>query len=276
MSQQLDQVSNLDQAREFFRSRGFYAGNRNLFSDRDLYVGVLHEGTDFDRVEDAFYLYMQDGAWVTRVTPPGGEPVISRYESFAEVWEARYSTEDGCQQPDPPEEQEDPGSAPIDTSQQHNDSDPEGADTGQLTSGSPTKNDSAAVPEGFEPLFRTSPFLDLLGPLYNKQTDKALVIGFFAAEKHCNARGKVHGGVLSSLADVALGYSAMLSQDKPRPLVTANLSVDYAGAARLGDWIEIETDVQKVGRKMAFANGYFLVGSKRIARASAVFSVVDE
>lgn len=131
------------------------------------------------------------------------------------------------------------------------------------------------IPDGFEPLFRSSPFLDLLGPIYNRRTDNELVIGFYALEKHCNARGQVHGGVLSSLADIALGYSAALGGEELVPLITANLNIDYAGAANKGDWVEITTDVQKVGRKMAFANCYFSVQSKRIARASAVFSVAS-
>ncbi len=254
MPRQPANVKDLDQAREYFRERGFYAGNRNLFSDRDLYVGLLHEGEDFDRVEDAFYLYMEGGAWVTRVTPEGGDPVISHYESFEQVWQARYPDYDSQQVAAPTPEP------------QVSEPRPDEAELSQ----------DGAVPEGFEPLFRSSPFLDLLGPVYNRRSDRTLLIGFFAAEKHCNARGVVHGGVISSLADVALGYSAVVSQEDPKPLVTANLSVDYAGAAKLGDWIEIETDVQKVGGKMAFANCYVRVGSKRIARASAVFSVVDK
>ena len=130
------------------------------------------------------------------------------------------------------------------------------------------------LPDGFTPLFRTSPYLDLLGPIYNKRDGKTLTIGLRAAEKHCNARGFVHGGVFSSLADVALGYNAAFSTQPPTMMVTANLTIDYAGAAKLGDWIEIDTDVQKVGRSMAFANCYFSVNGKRIARASAVFNVL--
>lgn len=130
------------------------------------------------------------------------------------------------------------------------------------------------VPEGFDPLFRTSPYLDLIGPIYNKKTRDGLVIGLRAQEKHCNARGLVHGGVFSSLADVALGYNAAFQGSKPTPMVTANLSLDYAGSAKLGEWIEIFSDVQKVGKSMAFANCYFLVGTKRIVRASAVFGVL--
>jgi acyl-coenzyme A thioesterase 13 len=130
------------------------------------------------------------------------------------------------------------------------------------------------TPEGFEPIFRRSPFLELLGPIYNKKTEHCLVIGFRAEEKHCNARGLVHGGVLSSLADIALGYNVAFQGDEPTPVVTASLTIDYAGSAKLGDWIEVETEIQKTGKRMAFANCYFNLGSTRIVRASGVFSVI--
>lgn len=131
------------------------------------------------------------------------------------------------------------------------------------------------TPEGFEPIFRTSPYLELLGPIYNKRIDTGLVIGLKAEQKHCNARGLVHGGVFSSLADIALGYNAAFQGKEPVPIVTASLTIDYAGSAKVGDWIEIQTDVQKVGKSMAFANCYFTIGSKRIVRASGVFGVVN-
>lgn len=132
----------------------------------------------------------------------------------------------------------------------------------------------STIPAGFSPLFRSSPFLDLLGPIYNQRTDTGLVIGLRAEEKHCNARRLVHGGVLSSLADVALGYNSAFAQEPPTPIVTSSLTIDYAGTAKLGDWITIETDVQKVGKSLAFANCYFVIETVRIARASAVFSVI--
>lgn len=131
-------------------------------------------------------------------------------------------------------------------------------------------------PAGFDPLYRSSPYLELLGPIFNKKTESSIVFGFRTENKHCNSRGLVHGGVLSGLADIALGNNAALSSGEFVPLVTASLTIDYVGAIRLGDWVEIETDVQKVGRSMAFANCYFLVDGKRMARASGVFHVVGE
>ena len=127
------------------------------------------------------------------------------------------------------------------------------------------------VPAGFEPLFRTSPFLDALGPFYCRRGEGGLVIGLRLAPKHANARGLAHGGLLLTLCDIALGYSAAHSQDPPVTLTTAHISADFAGSARIGDWVESRADVQRIGGRLAFVNVYLVVNSTRIVRASGVY-----
>ena len=127
------------------------------------------------------------------------------------------------------------------------------------------------VPDGFMPLFRTSPFLDTLGPFYHRREGRSLIIGVRIAEKHCNARGTAHGGLLMTLADIALGYNLAYSEEPPASLTTANLTADFAGGAGLGDWLEARVDIQKLGGRLAFANAYLTVNDERIVRASAVF-----
>jgi acyl-coenzyme A thioesterase 13 len=131
------------------------------------------------------------------------------------------------------------------------------------------------VPAGFAPLFRSSPFLDLMAPLYCAGVGAQLVIGFHVQDKHTNARGTLHGGVLASIADVALGYSLGTSTNPPTSMVTASLNIDYSGSAKVGDWIETAVDIQKRGSRLAFANAYFHANGQRIARASGVFLVVE-
>jgi acyl-coenzyme A thioesterase 13 len=128
------------------------------------------------------------------------------------------------------------------------------------------------VPAGFEPLFRTSPFLEILGPFFFRRTENTFVIGLRVEDKHANARGTAHGGLLLTLADIALGYTAAFSADPPLSLTTANISTDFAGYAKIGDWVEAHVDIQKIGSRLVFANAYLLVGSERVARASAVFA----
>lgn len=131
------------------------------------------------------------------------------------------------------------------------------------------------APEGFELLGRTSPLVNLLGPFYARGEGDDLVLGLRVAEKHTNSRGFAHGGVLLTLADVALGYAAEGSVDPPARLITASVSADFAGSAELGDWVEARVDVQRVGGRMAFANAYLHVGDRRVVRASAVFARAD-
>lgn len=128
------------------------------------------------------------------------------------------------------------------------------------------------MPAGFEPLFRTSPFLEALGPFYCRWDDRALIIGLRIGAKHSNARGLAHGGLLLTLCDIALGYSAAYFHDPPLTLTTAHISADFAGSARLGDWVEARVDIQKAGSRLVFANAYLVVGGARIVRASAVFA----
>ena len=130
------------------------------------------------------------------------------------------------------------------------------------------------IPAGFAPIFRTSPFIETIGPLYSAGSGASMVIGMRVQEKHKNARGTLHGGVLASVADIALGYGMGTSTNPPTSMVTASLSVDFAGSAQIGDWVETSLDIQKIGARMAFANVYFSVGGERIARASGVFLVL--
>ncbi len=137
----------------------------------------------------------------------------------------------------------------------------------------------ASIPAGFTPLFRTSPFLDAVGPFYQHEEGDGVVIGLRITELHTNTRGTAHGGLLVTMADIALGYNASYVGVEKTPgatptvaLTTANLSVDFAGSAALGDWVEARVDVQRVGGRLAFANAYLSVADRRIVRASAVFA----
>jgi acyl-coenzyme A thioesterase PaaI-like protein len=78
--------------------------------------------------------------------------------------------------------------------------------------------------------------------------------------------------VLATLADLALGYAMLAKSGDKGGFVTAHLAVDYAGAARAGDWVESRVEIQRVGTRLAFANCYLLVDEKPIVRASAIFA----
>ena len=104
------------------------------------------------------------------------------------------------------------------------------------------------APRGFRSIPRLSPFNALVGPLYQRRR-----------------RG----------AALSLGYAMHAKTDGKAAFVTAHLAVDYAGAAKLGDWIESVVEIQRVGSRLAFANCYLVSGERRIVRASAIFARSD-
>ncbi|WP_162962235.1 PaaI family thioesterase, partial [Pseudomonas aeruginosa] len=118
----------------------------------------------------------------------------------------------------------------------------------------------------------SSPLLDLLGPFFCRQdAQRQLVVALRIDEKHCNHGGTAHGGLLSTLADVGLGYAMAFSREPPQPMVTVGLRLDFCGVARVGDWLEVHTRVDKLGQRMAFASARLHSGERLVASASGVF-----
>jgi hypothetical protein len=75
-----------------------------------------------------------------------------------------------------------------------------------------------------------------------------------------------------TMCDIALGYRTTRSQTPSPMLTTASVTTDFAGSAKIGDWVEGHVDVHKVGGRLAFANCYLKVGDERVVHASAVFA----
>ena len=134
---------------------------------------------------------------------------------------------------------------------------------------------SPSAPPGFERLNRGGPYMANLGELYSRRNDGEIVFAMRIEDKHTNMRGIAHGGMLASLADSALGLGLTLVCEGRQSFVTVNLSTDFIDAARPGDWVEAQVEVQKLGKRMAFANCFLQVGGRRILRASGVFAVMN-
>ncbi|MDN5853702.1 MAG: PaaI family thioesterase, partial [Actinomycetia bacterium] len=124
------------------------------------------------------------------------------------------------------------------------------------------------APNGFTRVGRRSPFLDLLGALHVRDDDGQPVYGMRIRPEHANNRGAAHGGLLMTVADLVLGYTTAFASDPPLPLTTASMSIDFVGAAHVGDWLEGRAEIVRTGRSLAFATCYLTVDDRRVVRAS--------
>jgi uncharacterized protein (TIGR00369 family) len=135
------------------------------------------------------------------------------------------------------------------------------------------------APAGYIPYVRRSPLTDPWEPLFECRVGEATRLALQVREAHCNSRGFAHGGLLTALADNAMGISAVLvaragGAGESAGAVTVALTIDFIDSARLGDWLEFHPTVLKTGRTLAFAECHVRCGARLVARCSATFRIV--
>ncbi len=132
------------------------------------------------------------------------------------------------------------------------------------------------VPEGYTPLIPGGPWLAHAGPIYQRPGPHGtVVIALRVDPQHTNMRGIAHGGMLVTLADSALGRNMNLTRKAVAAMVSVNLSTDFIGAAKVGDWLEAHVEIRKHGARLSFAECQLRVGDKVVVRCSGVFAVVE-
>lgn len=137
-------------------------------------------------------------------------------------------------------------------------------------------HETQSIPPGFERHYRQSPVTDPWEPIYSRKTDAAVILGFVAEAAHTNSRGFVHGGLISALADNAMGLSCSHRLGGDASLVTVNLTLDFLGSAQIGQWLEFTTEFVKSGGTLSFAQAFVTADGQPCARANAVFKLLKK
>lgn len=121
--------------------------------------------------------------------------------------------------------------------------------------------------------YQTDPGFDLaedhIGPFYYRVVEGAMDCAFEAAEKHCNANGTVHGGVLMTFADYALCMAATNGyQDES--CVTVSFSSEFIAAAELGKVVSCIPKVTRKTGSLVFLTGEVISAGEVCLTFSAV------
>jgi uncharacterized protein (TIGR00369 family) len=147
--------------------------------------------------------------------------------------------------------------------------------TSSSVAGAPIDRTSASnPPPGFKPIVHSSPFGAENGPFFESRSGDSWIRGFRVLERHTNAGGIAHGGMLMTFADVVLAQAVI--HQAGQPAVTVRMTSDFLAPARLGDWVEGTAEVTRVTRSMAFVEGRLKSGSRTLLTASAVFQMLHQ
>jgi acyl-coenzyme A thioesterase PaaI-like protein len=90
-------------------------------------------------------------------------------------------------------------------------------------------------------------FAALTGPFWQLSEASGWAYGVLATRDHANVHGIVHGGMLVTLLDNALGLTVFEAAGRV-PCVTMQLNTQFLAAARPGEFLEARGEVLRRAR----------------------------
>lgn len=131
------------------------------------------------------------------------------------------------------------------------------------------------VPAGFEPIRIGGEFIGNNGPLFLREADGRVQLGFYVERRHTNGMLICHGGMMASFCDMLLPISArrLAHGIGDTFLPTVSLQVDYLAPARVDAWVEGEAQVLRATRNLVFMQGIVTANGATAARASGILKV---
>jgi uncharacterized protein (TIGR00369 family) len=137
---------------------------------------------------------------------------------------------------------------------------------------------SPLIPPGFKPLRVGGPFMQTCGPLWGRliqdNNRRQVLVGFRVQEQHTNPVGVCHGGMLATLADMLAAICVPYQTDLPRHfLPTISLQMDFLAPAKLGAWVQAQTEVLRTTRNLVFTQGLVTADDEAALRVSAIYKV---
>ncbi|MGZ6007324.1 MAG: PaaI family thioesterase [Rhizomicrobium sp.] len=134
---------------------------------------------------------------------------------------------------------------------------------------------AASPPPGFTETHLIDPFELRVGPVFEQGEKGARRFAFIIDERHVNMRGVIHGGMLMTFADAALGQAAWDACDHAN-CVTLNMQTQFLAPAKAGDLVEVAPVLTRRTRSLIFLRGDFTVGGEAIFTASSVWKILGQ
>jgi len=117
-------------------------------------------------------------------------------------------------------------------------------------------------------------FNSLVGPFWLHDTEGA---GLLIGERHCNPHlGTLHGGIVMTFADIALGIGAAgVLGEQRTSTVTASMNTQFVAVAHVGEFLVCRPEVVRQSRHLVFVRGLICAGERTIASADGIFKVLE-
>lgn len=141
-------------------------------------------------------------------------------------------------------------------------------------------NESELLASGWEPLPGASHFNATAGPFWRRLSveglsAEGLEIGLLTGEQHSNGNiGTVHGGVLMTFADTALGCKVAEVLGNAF-CTTLQLSFNFTATAKLGSFLTCRPELVRRTSQIVFVRGLVMAGERTIGAADGIWKVLE-
>lgn len=119
----------------------------------------------------------------------------------------------------------------------------------------------------------TGPFVELTGPFWSKGEGTGRQFGFLPRTHHANSIGIVHGGMIMTFADSALGQVVLDTIGGAR-CATIQFQTHFAAAVRIGDFVICRGEVVRRSLTLIFVRGILSVREKPVASVDGIWKVL--
>jgi uncharacterized protein (TIGR00369 family) len=128
--------------------------------------------------------------------------------------------------------------------------------------------------EGWKIMKSPGGFSALVGPIWARKRDGTWEYGFIAEDKHENRQGAIHGGMLMTFADHAIGMAAWEGGGR-RKCVTMQLETQFLAPVVNGDFVECRAEIVRAARTVVFMRGFLLVRERPVLAATGIWKIVE-
>jgi uncharacterized protein (TIGR00369 family) len=132
-----------------------------------------------------------------------------------------------------------------------------------------------SAPEGFRETVLADPFEIHIGPVYERGAAPHKTFALPIDKRHVNMRGIIHGGMLMTFADAALGQAVWDFTDRAAS-VTLNMQSQFLKPAKEGDIIEVTPVLVRKTKSLVFMRGDFQVRGETVFAVTSVWKLLGQ
>ncbi|MEM6679799.1 MAG: PaaI family thioesterase [Pseudomonadota bacterium] len=117
-------------------------------------------------------------------------------------------------------------------------------------------------------------FNSLVGPFEIARDGDAWIARLTLEDRHINVGGVCHGGVLMTMADIAMG-TATFEAGERHPCATIEMDCHFLAAAKHGQTMLCEARQLRRARSLSFMGCTIWSGGRQVLRGSGIWKYLD-